>query len=375
MRVVWFRHSDEHRNDLLRFGLMRLCYAKEVEYLELNLRDSVDFGFAQSVACKNPHHASVVAVEDGSRRVRCVIDSEDSFYWMSKLIANCDRYFCAGYNTNFFRHKAFAGKYDWQREEEVNFYRAKSENLIAQYGEYFGIVRPFVPIGPGLGDSHSFGFVRQKMANLHYRVASTLCHGRYWAPDLKSYERRYARLLRLRQEPLRYDVTLVDTLWGWPRHRVALHQTLARLSSANSINSRLSWADPVPFDGSENAPEDRAKFPMATGAINDYETMLAGSRLGVFATGFHWGWRSIMSLAMMVGIPVLADRPLLEPWFNLSELDVTFNDMASWDSVASTLLTIPESGWRCRKTRNAVAYDEVMSPEAVARYFIREALT
>jgi hypothetical protein len=376
VKIVWFRHPDEHRNDLLRFGLMRLARARDIDYLELTLGECVDYGFPATLTQGNPHHASVVAVEDGPRRVRCIIDSEDSFYWMSKHIADCDLFFCAGYNADFFQRRIFAGKYAWQRDDEVSFYRARTAELVAMYGHHFDKARPFVPIGPSLAFASSRSFIQQKAANLHHRVASRLSRGRYWKPELDAYEQRYAQLLALRQAPLRHDVTLLDTLWGWPRHRVALHRTLADLGKHGAdVHARLSWADPVPFDASETAPEDRASFPMKTGVVTQYEVMLAGSRLGVFATGFHWGWRSIMSLAMMVGIPVLIDRPLLQPWFDLSRLDVQFNDDGNWDLVHPMLASISDRAWLDRKIQNAVAYDEVMSPEAVAWYFANAALT
>lgn len=375
MKVIWFRHADEHRNDLLRFGLMRLARKREIDYLELSLADCVAYGFPARVAQENPHHASVVAVQDGDRIVRCVVDSEDSFYWLSKHVADCDRFFCAGYNADFFKRRTFAGKLAWQRDDEVSFYKSRSAELIATYGRYFDNVRPFVPIGPSLGHSASRSFVRQKAANLRFRIGSRLTEGRYWTPDLEAYETRYAHLTEGRRAQLRHDVTLLDTLWGWPRHRVALHRKLADLGKSGAdIHARLTWADPVPFDGSDEAPEDRVAFPMETGVVTDYEAMLASSRLGVFATGFHWGWRSIMSLAMMFGVPVLMDKPLLQPWFDLTALDVQFNHDDHWDIVGPTLASISDHEWRERKRRNAEAYDQLMSPEAVAKYFLRAAV-
>ena len=98
--------------------------------------------------------------------------------------------------------------------------------------------------------------------------------------------------------------------------------------------------------------------------------MLASSRLGIFATGFHWGWRNIMTLAMLFGIPVLTDRPLLQPWFDLEQLDLTFNDNQDWSCIANSLGRISEENWRSRRERNARLYDLFMAPEAVASYMI-----
>ena len=98
--------------------------------------------------------------------------------------------------------------------------------------------------------------------------------------------------------------------------------------------------------------------------------MLASSRLGIFATGFHWGWRSIMTLTMLFGIPVLTDRLLLQPWFDMKQFDLTFNDADDWSCIADSLNDISAENWRSRRERNACLYDTFMAPQAVASYVV-----
>ncbi|RYY68267.1 MAG: hypothetical protein EOO13_12765 [Chitinophagaceae bacterium] len=101
-----------------------------------------------------------------------------------------------------------------------------------------------------------------------------------------------------------------------------------------------------------------------------YELMLAKSRMAVFACGFHWGWRSIMMLALSTGIPVLTDRLLTEAYFDMNEFYLHQQEDHSWGSIEGELKKIDHSSWASIKLRNQSVYDMYMAPEAVARYFL-----
>src|ERR1700738_3412635 len=148
MELTWFRHPDEHRNELLRYGLMSLAKAGRLRYQELPLSQATAAGFSSIVTASPPRHASVLTISfEGGSRVRCLVDSEDSFYWMSPLISEVDLYLCAGFNAEFFRGKEFPRPNDWQSEDEISYYRNSAAELIDRYGEHFSKARPFVPIG------------------------------------------------------------------------------------------------------------------------------------------------------------------------------------------------------------------------------------
>ena len=216
--------------------------------------------------------------------------------------------------------------------------------------------------------------LKQKYRNIRYRVHSNLSQTLYWQNSFLEYEFRYSELLQLRCQPLLYDVVLLDTLWGWPRHRLNLHRKLKNLSNRYRIHSRLNWSDPVTHDGSKMDPLDPREFPLETNAVGDYETMLASSRLAVLATGFHWGWRSVMSLALMIGLPVYMDRPVLEPWFSLNDFYFLWNSNGDWSDIEKHLAFVTDSVWERIKMHNQNYYDSVMNPECVAEYVISAAL-
>jgi len=374
MEIIWFKNNHEQRNDLLRYGFMRLHHRGDVKYHEYPQSDCPNFGFSESVACHEHRHTSLILIRDGVRRVRCLVDSEDSFFWMCPLIAEVDCYLCAGYNSDFFDKKQFLVPYSWQTEPEIRFYRELANELIRLWGSYFGCVRRFIPIAPNMGSKKLVPPLKQKYRNIRYRLLSNFSQTLYWQNAFLEYEFRYAELLELRNRPLLYDIVLLDTLWGWPRHRLNLHRKLQTISNRYRIHSRLNWNDPLPHDGSSLNPLDPTEFPVETKAIDDYETMLASSRLAVFATGFHWGWRSVMSLALMIGLPIYMDRPVLEPWFSLDEFDIRWNDDGDWSDIEKHLASVTESNWERIKKRNQAQYDTLMNPARVAEYVISTAL-
>jgi hypothetical protein len=374
MEVIWFKNNHEQRNDLLRYGFMRIHHRGDIEYSEYPQTDCTKFGFSEEVARHEHRHTSLILIRDGVRQIRCLVDSEDSFFCMCPLVADVDCYFCAGYNSEIFERKKFIEPYSWQTDSDIRYYKEKADELIRKWGAYFGSVRKFVPIAPSMWSKRPIPPIKQKYRNIRYKIHSNCSQTLYWENAYLEYEVRYAELLQLRNQALLYDVVLLDTLWGWPRHRLNLHRKLKSISNRYRIHSRLNWSDPVPYDGSNIDPLDSMEFPIETKAIGDYETMLASSRLAVFATGFHWGWRSIMSLALMIGLPVYMDRPILEPWFSLDAFTILWNGDGDWSALEKNLASVTESEWGRIKKHNQAQYDTVMKPERVAEYVISTAM-
>ncbi|WP_139312848.1 hypothetical protein [Acuticoccus yangtzensis] len=375
-RVIWFRQNHEHRNDWLRFGFMRRARDGELTYVELPWEARTAYGFEDEPTATAHKANSLLVVEDGTARRRCVVESNDSFHVMSHLVDHADLYFCAGYNTTFFRERRVPDPLAWQSEADHATYAQRGAGLIARHGEHFDRVRPFIPIAPNLGGPRHTPPWRQRLKNARHKIESRLRRDYPWRDTLAGFEARYAALLALRDQPCQHDVVLLDTLWGWPRHRLALHERLAALAAAGyDIRSRLGWHEPSEWDGSAGDPLDPAAFPLVSGGpVEGYETMLAQSRLAPFATGFHYGWRNIMTLALMIGTPVLADRIILEPWFGLDRFRIAVNDDADWASLASTLAATTDAERTAIAAHNTATFDAVMTPEASADYVVRTAL-
>jgi hypothetical protein len=354
---------------------MRLHRRGEVAYQELPYSKRTDFGFDGEATAEPLKANSLLHVAFGHDGQRCVVESNDSFFVMSHLVDCADKYFCAGYNREFFENCIVPERLSWQSEPDTAKYRDVGAKLIERHGKNFQKVRPFIPIAPNLGRQSRLPRWRQKLRNARYRLESRLQSTSPWFSDYEDFEDRYAYLLSLRGRKPKYDIVLLDTMWGWPGHRLALHERLGQLASAgHNIRSRLTWHEPSDWDNSQayTWPEDR--FPIVLGQhVDNYEAMLAESRIAAFATGFHFGWRNIMTLALMIGVPVHSDHILLHPWFDLDRFRISWNDDADWSSLVSALETTSDETRQQIALHNTRAFDELMSPESTARYFLNAA--
>ncbi|RYZ25752.1 MAG: hypothetical protein EOO10_17455 [Chitinophagaceae bacterium] len=373
MKITWFRHNHEDRNDLLRFGLMRLHYSGEIRYVERPFADAGGAGFSKAVMdFPDRRHLSFLLVQNGNQRIKCLVDNEDSFALISPLISEVDVCFCAGYNSDFFEKKQFVRPYSWQDETDIAWYRDTIESKIQDLGSHFSKIKKFVPITTNMGFEIKHPAWKQKIKNMQHRFNRMAGKGEVFADAYKGYEVRDQMLRDLRNHQLEYDIILNDSLWGWPQHRVNLHRQLQDLHKRDyKVRSTLNWVPPSKNDGGTLRNIDKSAFPIVTLPIDEkYELMLAKSRMAVFACGFHWRWRSIMMLALSTGIPVLTDRLLTEAYFDMNEFYLIQQEDHSWESVEAELKKIDHSSWAKFKLLNQSVYDRYMSPESVARYVV-----
>ncbi|NTE04807.1 hypothetical protein G6M26_10335 [Agrobacterium tumefaciens] len=374
--IHWFSHSHENRNDWLRFGLMQLAIENQVKFNFWDLDKMVTFGFSPNILTyPDLRHKSFILVENGLKKTKCLVDSEDSFVLFSELIEYVDIYFCAGYNSDVFVHKRFPRFYTWQTEADLNWYKEVLTEKIDTYQQHFYKVRKFIPIAPNLWKEIPLTKTKRFWLNIADRLRKFFNLPNHYEDVYQVYQSRYQDLLKLRNDNLRYDITLNDTSWGWPLHRIKLHQILRKLADGGfAINSILNYGEPSPCDNSDSLQLKTSDFPMSIGSISDYEQMLASSKLGVFACGFHWGWRNILSLALFIGLPVITDRLLTEAYFNLNTFKIWETEDEEWILVQELLTKISTEEWTSIKEYNQERYDKLLKPEAVANYFIRESL-
>lgn len=374
MVVYWFDNPYEHRNHWLKLGLMRLHWQGRLELHLHPLHEAVKNGFSPKAVERAYRHIAYLVLEKDNRKINVLVDSEDSFIQLCPLIKEVDIYFKAGFNTNFHRHQRFIDPLPWQSEEDIRWYREESERIWEMYGKEFNKIRKFIPISPEMRlIPQQKGYLRQKVSNLKYKLHKKLGNSLAWEEVYQRFEQRYTYLKALRDQSLNYDVVLLDSLWGWPEHRYRLHQKLKGLSGEYQIYSRLAWRQNNVKYGQIGDLSEK-KFPLETKLLEgNYEEMIASSRLGVFATGFHWGWRSIMAMAFMVGLPVYMDRLLLEPYFDMGEF-IWYENKDEWASLEDTLQRIDDKKWQDIKKHNQQVYDSYMDPVKVGEYFISTAL-
>jgi hypothetical protein len=370
--VTWFSHSHEHSLQWLKLGLMRLAKSGEIRLVQIP--NELASGRLPAPMVKKVHRRLVVlTVSDSNLSKVVVADGEDSIFQTSPLIEHCDHYFMCSYRGSFFRGEPFDLGYPWQTEQELTHYKTCWRELQLKLRSHLHKGRLFYPIGPDLTSVQPGGaWIDYKIRNLRHRSRSMISDTRDWNREHRLFEERYSYLTSLREIPIRYDIVLKDSLWGWPRHRESLHKFLQKLAGTYSIHSRLSYRTCFDYEYAGFDKPSEEDFPIETGTpdLENYERMLASSRLAVFATGFHWGCRNIMTLAQFLGMKILSDPLGFETVFDPDPLEMEWNADGRWLSIQPLLDRLQgDTEPAHRKSRQAY-FDSVMQPETVAAYVI-----
>ncbi len=374
--VTWFSHSHEHSLHWLKLGLMRLAKRGEIRLVQIP--NELASGLLPAPMVKNVHRRLVVlTVSDSNLSKVVVADGEDSIFQTSPLIEYCDHYFMCSYRGSFFRGEPFDIGYPWQTEEELAHYKRCWRDLQVRLRGHLHKGRLFYPIGPDLTSARPGGaWINNKIRNLRHRSRSIISDTRDWSHERQQFEERYSYLTSLREIPIRYDIVLKDSLWGWPRHRESLHKSLQKLSEKYSIHSRLSYRECFDYEYAGFDKPSEADFPIEAGTpdLENYERMLASSRLAVLATGFHWGCRNIMTLAQFLGMKILSDPLEYQTLLDPDPLGIEWNVDGSWRSIQPLLDRLQDNTEPAHRKSRHSYFDSVMQPEKVAAYVIGSSL-
>jgi len=372
--VTWFTSNHEHRLHYLKLGLMRLARRGEITFSEIpahlgNLPSKVVHEHTQT-------HSALLRVRWSTLEKLVALDGQDSIFQISPLIESCDHYFVCAYYRKFFESAPFQMALPWQDESEVAYYKKLYGELQEKYRSHFHKARPLVPIGPDMEFAVTNDWLTQRLHNFRYRARKLFTRTLDWTPQHERFERRWKQLLELRESVPKYDAVLKDSLWGWPRHRIALHKKLASLSANYQIRSELNYRKPEYYELGNQPPPDPLSFPMKVGGgvIGNYEQMLASSRLGVFATGFHWGCRNIVTLTWFLGLPVYMDPPVFESIYDFQTFDTHYNRSGDWRELEENLCKVSTNGKKSAKKEMQATFDRIASPEAAANHILSTVL-
>ncbi len=373
--VTWFSNQHEHSVQWCKLGFMRLADAGEISLAQIPNELAGNL-LPRPLVSPIHRRKAIIAIEAGGIRRTVVLDGEDSVFQTSDLIRDCDFYFVCAYRGSFYRGEPFDLGYVWQTGAELAHYRKLWSEKQEKLRGHLHKARPFMPIGPDLTKpSHPVSWVRRKLRNGFHRCRCAITRRRDWRLEWKLFEDRYSSLVALRNKKPKYDVVLKDSLWGWPRHRVNLHNKLCSLSKTWKINSQLNYRDCFDY---EFAGFDRPKledFPVISGdPQGDYEEMLAASRLGIFATGFHWGCRNIQTLAWFLGLHVYSDTLSFEVPVDLKGIQSSWHTDGTWSEIEPLLRHVNTNREAERKIGRASAFDRELAPEVVARRVLTDVL-
>lgn len=372
-RVTWYRNGHEQSVQLHKFGLMQLAATGRIRLRELPVTAAAAELPAELVA--HPwRRLALIAVDHGGERLLAAIDGEDSPFQLSDVLRHVDRYFTCTYAPCFYEARRFDFALPWQTSAELRPYQEWQERVTDRLGHLFERVRPTAPIGPALPDIRDPSWLATRLRHLRTKLRQRFTASIDWRPQLAAFEARWSQLHHWRRLDPSADVVLKDSLWGWPRHRIALHRELARLAADGwSVRAELHHRQAEPYELGDQPPPDPAAFPLVVGGGvgPGYETALAASRVGVFATGFHYGWRNIVTLAWAIGLPVLSDPvPYRFPFDHRPLLSATDGD---WSDLESRLrpLVSPDAAARQRRLQH---FDAVCSPLAVGQQLLDDCL-
>lgn len=375
--VTWFGNDHDHSLHYFKFGLMRLAASGEIRFQEIqNSGASADL-LPEFVRAHKHRRTAAVRISDGSLSRLVILDGEDSIFQTSPLIEHCDLYLSCTYRSRFFNDERFDLQEPWQSDSDVAWYREEYKRLQERFRTHFHKACPLAPIGPAMEWTPRLPFVKRKVHGLRHRLSALRAPKTDWGPQYERFSLRWEQLMEMRKIPVRHDVVLKDSLWGWPMHRVTLHRRLASLSGRYDIRADLNYL-PATEHGGINAPHpDPADFPMKCGGgvTGNYEEILAASRIGVFSTGFHWGCRNIVTLAWLLGLKVLSDPFVHESWFDFKELETEFTTHSGdWSEIDALLGRFSRSDAVEAKPRIQASYDRLMGPLVCARKIIEKSL-
>lgn len=371
--VVWFKNPHEHSAHYLKFGLMKLARQGSIHLKEQAVSKAGSW-LPKHLQERHYRRLVLLAVEWQGQRRLVAVDGEDSPFQLSDVITQVDRYYTCTYCPHLYQERQFNLALPWQDESEIRPYREKFERLVACHGEQFSKVKPWAPIGPELeAPLPGQTWLQRKAGNARHKIQMRLNGTHDWRAQYERFSERWSFVHSLRTSPVTADVVLLDSLWGWPRHRIALHQELANLAKRGySIRSKLNYRKPEAYELGNHPAPSPSDYPMQVGEPiqGDYERLLAATRIGIFATGFHYGWRNIVTLAWAMGLKTLQDPFTYRFLFDASPFYQTLAT-GSWSEIDYALNQAREEPAMERQKRCQL-FDQIASPERIAHQVVEE---
>ncbi len=381
LQIEWLDKKDRHSR-YAKYALMELACQGDIDFVKVRPSHFSQDILPDAKRAELLPSQSFFVARLGKRSCRVILDCAESFIFLSQAITESDLYFCSSYHRDLFEKREFLTPYPWQREYDLSFYKDKFTSIEDTFGELFDNIVPFIPL-PMVMDIPARLFSRLAQVRivsllLWHKIVKRSARWQVggWDPELHLFRMRYEKLRSYRENELQYDVVLRDALWGWPHHRLRLHQVLRSLSG-RKIYSSLSVNDPddpaaywrgvIPDSELEDTIrilKDKVVFP------RPYEEMLTSSRLAVFATGKHWGSRMIAFISLLCGGPLMMDPPMYASYFPMSEFKIDYFNK-DWAEIDFVLQQIDYDRWVALRLHNQRVFDKYLAPLPVAHYVCR----
>lgn len=381
--IVNWLESGDTRGLYQKYCLMKSAARGEIVFRVRPKSAWVEFGLEKADLPFLKEGYSIFRVVFRGRSILVILDNKDSFFNISPLIRKADLYFLGAYSPAIIEGKCFPEPYSWQTETDLFPYRQHFQAVVGRYGDMFGKIVRSIPMPmvmhPALRRGSAMFSPARRFLTLAFCLTMDRWARRWHTPLPLVLERamfsiRYEELLALRHQPLLYDIVAADTLWAWPDHRARLYHEIDRLPNQQRVVARLSaprkgetWPDRV---SPQMLAFVKGRLGKAQASFNGtFESMLASSKLNVFACGKHWGWRQICFISLLCGCPILMDRPVFTPYFSFDEFSVSYT-RDQWQELPDLLVSLDENAWWRIKGENQKVFDRYLAPEAVSRYLL-----
>lgn len=367
MKLYWINQPGQERSHYLKFSLLHLARQSKVRFVSVDLSKVANYGIKDEIIEKLSTHAVLLFTDDCPRKLIC-LDNEDSFHEVCDVIFHVDYYFKAAYVKSLFKEGRFFEPYDWQRDI-VDEYKARFQSLLEKHADQFHKILPLIPIPMdmgirGSGTARYLQYARNLLSKWFKLEINEL--------NYRLFKLRYDQVLGYRKYEKKYDLSAHDTLWGWPRNRYLLHQSLSRLSDEYRVSHSLKgdsqhkdfWQS---FFTEEELQEIEKWSKQGVGS--GVERVICESALNVYSSGKHWGWRQIMFISLMAGVPIFMDKPIYEPYFEFCEFPVLFKT-ENWNECSDTILAMTPQKIREIKEEQIRIFNKRLSPNAVGSYLL-----
>ncbi|MGB5686719.1 MAG: hypothetical protein WBM35_12955 [Candidatus Electrothrix sp.] len=378
LRIEWLDKEDKHTL-YVKFALMELARVGEIDFVQVSLaRFDRKILSQEAIDALSPAQSFFVAYDNG-QRCKIILDISESYFYMSSAIAEVDLYFCTAYSAELFEKRQFLTPYPWQERYDLGGYQRNFQRIEKEFGEHFHKLVRFIPCPPVMDlPVRRFGKMKQVQIVslllgrfLQKKIPIPLSS--FFNPEYHLFKLRYRQLLAYRQNTLNYDVVVRESLWAWPWHRVLLIKALAALkgrkifyglSSSEKDHKEAWWRHDIP----KNERDEISRMLHAEIHFPEsYEEMITSSRLAVFPTGKHWGWRAITFLSLLSGGPVYMDKPIFEPYFPMDAFRVFYTE-DEWVDLESVLNEVDDEQWKAIRQHNQEAFDKYLAPAPVGQY-------
>ncbi|WPD22731.1 MAG: hypothetical protein SD837_21415 [Candidatus Electrothrix scaldis] len=381
LRIEWLDKEDKHTL-YVKFALLELARAGEIDFVRIPpARFDRKILSQQAIEALSSAQSFFVAYQNG-QQCKVILDISESFFFMSSAIAEVDLYFCTAYNSELFEKRQFLTPYPWQQRYDLGGYQRNFQRIEKKFGKHFYKLTRFIPCPPVM-DLPARRFDKEKQVAITSLLFARFLQkkipglfGNFFDPEYRLFKLRYQQIFGYRKNTLKYDIVVRESLWAWPWHRALLIKALAALkdrkvfyglSSSEENHDQAWWRHDIPEDEHDEIDKiihENVCFP------ESYEEMITSSRLAVFPTGKHWGWRAITFLSLFSGGPLLMDKPIFEPYFPMDVFKV-FYTQDEWEDLETVLNQVDEEQWAAIRQHNQAAFDQYLAPLPVGKYLFQ----